>query len=102
MATEMDVVRRVTQSIAYFVGGLALLLMAIAAFKGVMFSSSGGSRAGPPSGWYVIPIESATAQILLTALFSVGGFLLLWMAYRRSKQTDERRATKRRQKKIKN
>jgi hypothetical protein len=99
MATEMDVVRRVTQSILYAFGGVASLLMAIAAFNGVTFLSGGGSKAGPPRGWYVLQIESETMQLLLTGVFAVGGFWFLWMAYRRSKQNDEKYAPKRKRKK---
>ncbi|MDQ9170865.1 hypothetical protein Q8A64_10630 [Oxalobacteraceae bacterium R-40] len=99
MATEMDAIRRVTQSILYALGGVVSLLMAMAAFNGVTFLSDGGSRAGPPRGWYVSQIESATMQLLLTGIFAVGGFWLLWMAYRRSQQSDERHAPKRKRKK---
>lgn len=101
MATEVDTVRRVTQTILYAGGSLVSFLMAVAAYKGVVFSPSGGSRAGPPSNWYATPLESSTAQILLTATFTVMGFWLLWLAYGRSKQTDERHRAKRKKKRIK-
>jgi heme/copper-type cytochrome/quinol oxidase subunit 2 len=94
MATGMDAVRRVTQAIAYFAGGIISLLFAIAAFKGVTFTSAGSSRSGPPSIWHVTKIESATAQLVLTAIYAVGGFWLTWRAYKKLKETDESRSSK--------
>jgi hypothetical protein len=99
MATEMDVVRRVTQSILYAFGGVVSFLLSFAAFNGVTFLSGGGSKAGPPRSWYVSKIESSTMQLLLTGIFAVMGFWFLWMAYRRSKQSDERYHPKRKRKK---
>lgn len=99
MATEMDAVRRVTQSIAYFVGGLVSLVMAISAFNGAAFLPTGGSKYGPPRNWSANSIDSPTAQILWAGFFAVGCIWLFWMAYRRLKQTDEKHGGNRKQKK---
>lgn len=101
MAVEMDAVKRVTNFIAYLAGGLVSLLMAIAASKGVTFSSAGGFKARPPSDWYVYPISSINAQILLTGFFAVVGFWLLWMAYKKSKKMEKRHNLKKKKEKRK-
>ncbi|WP_148415824.1 hypothetical protein [Noviherbaspirillum massiliense] len=99
MSTQMDAVRRVTQSIVFFGLGVMSLLMAAGAFNGVMFLPSGGSsKSGPPSKWSAQPIDSPAAQIFWTVFFTLGGIWMLWRAHINLKQPIERNNTKRKKK----
>ena len=74
-----------TLLIAQFLGGVALVLMAIAAFNGFILLPSSGPKYGPPKFWSAWPIDSFAMQVICAVSFAGAGFLLFWMAYQNHK-----------------
>ena len=64
-------------------GGIALLLIATAAYNGVaLFPPAGGSKYSPPRPWNTITIESPEIRIIIAVCLALAGVGLLWLAYK--------------------
>jgi hypothetical protein len=75
--------RKIIVSSGCAAGGIALLIIAVAAFNGgAILPPSGGSRFGPPRAWTAASIDSPVSQVAIAVCMAFVGVGLLWLAYK--------------------
>ncbi len=74
----------------FIIGGVVLLLLAIAVHEGAMFLPAGGSKYGPPTAWIVLSIDSPFVRLVSAIGFFCAGLLLFVLAYKNHKHHGKR------------